>query len=231
MVMKKSFTLIELLVSVAIIALLIGVAIPSVPIYREKAEVDAAAREIKDLILKTRSMALAPDPTSYHYVFVLNTDSVSRDYYDPWIDPSTTTPVCPDLAKEGGYCIAKVFTTGEVEPGVPKTKRIKIEQDKIDIRDLHIDAYPITTEKLDSPPYSDSNLFKIHFRSWDGTVGFNGMFWDVNTYSGDPPPDYDEWEKLWTTDTVPKVPKITIKVGNAQKEIEINKYTGEIYIK
>lgn len=224
--MKKSFTLIELLVSIAIIALLVVAAIPSVPIYREKAEVDAAAKEIKDLILKTRSKALAPEPTSFHYIFVLNIDSVKRTYYDPWIVP--LHEVCPDLALEGGYCIVKVVST-EAEPAVPKTERIKIEQDKIDIRNLKIiNAYPAP----EATGGEDAPFFKIHFRAWDGTVGFGGMFWDVNTYSGTPPGDWGKWDDLWE-DAPPKylVPFIQIQVGQTTREIEINKYTGEIYIK
>lgn len=252
---KKSFTLIELLVTIAIISILATISFVMLPVYKRKAGADAAAREVKDVISRVQNLALSPeDLDDSHYILYLNTEKPSTAPYTitPYfmrynkLSQKAEKKCCFNLS-EGEYCIAKeINITGNLDASlamgydpeateewqIPADRnRVCIARGKLDVDD--ISANPIVGPcnvgwpgiYCDIPFCSgagpskccncEEGLFKLHFRAYDGQIGINGQYFDVNS---------DFWNS-------PDKATIKVTVGGESKVLEINTYTGEIYIK
>ena len=64
---------------------------------------------------------------------------------------------------------------------------------------------------------NEDHIVKIHFRSWDGAIGINGLYNDVN---------YD----LWDDKDLPEEASFTFTYGDKTKTLTINLYSGAIRI-
>jgi prepilin-type N-terminal cleavage/methylation domain-containing protein len=108
--MKKiqGFTLIELLVTLFIIITLAAVIIPKFYNYDKETKLDIVAQEVKEAILETQSLALAPPTTSSnieYYKIIINTNSYQIDEHktDNADHPNSQAVILPDGVTFSGF--------------------------------------------------------------------------------------------------------------------------------
>ncbi len=250
----RSFTLVELIVTIAIMALLAVVSFAMLPVYQKKANVDQAAQETEDLLLKVQNLAMSPEGASAgHYVLFLNTNQTERHtpyfmalaYYE-----DHTKNCCQSLEPNGGYCIAKeALSSGSIEPtfGIevdpestseyrisgPRERYCVGTQGKLNVDRIIIDESLLsTTERHGDCPgdYSDSRCAG----SSNCIACETGMFkLHFRTHDGQVGLNgsyYDVNPTNWTGMGSPQKAIFEVVKNGESKTLYINLYTGAIYI-
>lgn len=262
----KSFTFVELIVTISIMSILAVISFGMFAVYQRKATIDTTTQELKNLILKTQSYAFAPDSSySDHYLIVINGANTPRTYelnYPLDIDVGSLEPHfvyedkcnCRDLEADGGYCIVRlakidpvgalksgINTSGENPPGSPivvNTKKVCLQRGVITKgKDVDIKVFPSSTVT------TEQDLFKIHFRTMDGKIGFNGFYSDVNLPATNRCDECDiaepddigmrNWCKLLyckDPDGDSAYAYVEITSNGEVKSIRINPWTGELSV-
>jgi len=151
--MRKSFTLIELMVTVGIVILIAAISGPALDSERNRANLNAAVTQIRDLISQTQTYALAPERSSADgYVLIIDNVAAGTKW------GSSFNP--------GDYGIFSMEGSNR-----NLVKRGTIKQGTITITP--------TYDSTQGTGYQDENFFKIHFRTADGVAGCAGVYYDA----------------------------------------------------
>jgi len=218
--MHKAFTLIELMVVTAIIAFLAAISGPALSPEINRANLNAASTQIRDLISETQTYAMGPEQKNQSdYLLVLNFSSTSE------VSPSTGPASCPSTqipnVDPRSYGI---FSIAESNPlHTPGTVSLC---GRNQIKSGLLQSTGITSYSIQNSPYPDSTktYLAIYFRTNDYAAGFDGIYYDYSNPT--------TWNNLWdyggslTTSYDDAV--IVIKGKNQGQEVRVNKITGRV---
>jgi prepilin-type N-terminal cleavage/methylation domain-containing protein len=153
--MKKAFTLIELVVVMGIIAFMAAISGPALGPEINRANLSAATTQIRDLVVQTQALAIAPENRSaVGYVLVLNLNSSAISYGSP----SAVTLQKYDYG---------IFSIIGADRNMVKTGHVSAPVD-------------ISCGPSACGGYLDSNMaFKINFRTSDYAAGCSNVYYDT----------------------------------------------------
>ncbi len=221
--MHKAFTLIELIVVTAIIAFMAVISGPALSPEINRANLNAAATQIRDLVSETQTYAMGPEQQNQSdYLLVLNFSNTAQ--VSPSTGPGPTLcPLSPIYYVDpGSYGI---FSIAESNPlHTPGTVSLC---GRNQIKSGLLQSTGITSYSIQNSPYPDSTktYLAIYFRTTDYAAGFDGIYYDYSS------PNI--WSNLWDYGGLyPLNPYddavIVIKGKNQSQEIRVNKITGKV---
>lgn len=225
--MNRAFTLIELIVVTAIISFMAVISGPALSPELNRANLNAASTQIRDLITQTQTFAIGPEKEGQSdYLLVLNfgtgTHEPDNGSGTCFVPPNPDNNLAP-----GTYGIYSIAETNP--PHTPETAspcgRVLIKTKTGKLQSSGITSYSINY------PLNAVSVFKVHFRTSDYFAGFGGMYSDYSCPFGTLDPCQDTWESLWNRGgTASDYAEIVIKGKNQTKFVQVNKVTGETEI-
>ncbi len=142
-----------MLVTIGIVILIAAVSGPALDSERNRANLDSAVQQFRDLISQTQAYALAPEsPDAQHYLLAINYGLNQQTFYGPTL-----------LKNEYGiYVVKNNWGT------ITNIKKGKVA------------ALSSISINSSSTGYIDPNqLFKIHFRTTDGIAGCSRVYYET----------------------------------------------------